>query len=121
MTRQAFRQLFLSALESALELRKISLREPGLRSIKIELHAPGAPSDRMSFDEALDRIYLGDDRFYKIIDVAVWQTPADTMAFVRISGHAPCPLSQTWDPPGLGPFKPMIAEAIPNRGYEAAK
>jgi hypothetical protein len=121
MIKHAFRQLFQSALESALEMGRVAIREPALHSIKIELHAPNAPGRSVSFDEALDEIYLGEDRFYKIIDVAAWQTQAHTVAFVRVSGHLPCPFGQTWDPSGLGPFKPVIAEAIPNRGYEAAK
>ena len=56
----------------------------------------------MSIGQAVDHIYLGNDRFYKIIDVAIRRVlPRKSVAFVRVSGHPPGPFSQTWDPSDL--------------------
>jgi hypothetical protein len=61
----------------------------------------------------LQQIYLGGDRFYKIIDVAIRKAlPKETVAFVRVSGHPPVDFSETWDPSTFGPFKQIIAERI---------
>lgn len=120
MIRQEFRALFERALIAAMKLTKkrasTSIHLTDL--IKIDLHAPNAPRELINFDEALDAIYLGEDQFYKIIDVAVWRpSPTNLVGFVRVSGHLPCPLSQTWDPNGLGPFKPMIIRSVPDQRY----
>jgi hypothetical protein len=61
-----------------------------------------------------DALYLGDDRFYRIIDVAVVGVSADTTTvFVWASAHHPGSFNETWnDPPGSGPFKQLIADEI---------
>jgi hypothetical protein len=65
-------------------------------------------------DDAFEKIYLGPDRFYRIIDVAVRRVSEDVCTvFVGISGHAPGPLNQTWNqPPGSGPFKQVLADVV---------
>jgi hypothetical protein len=75
----------------------------------------------MTFDEALDRIYLSDDRFYRVIDVAIRRIFSDRIeVFVRVSGHPPGQFSQTWDPAGSGPFKQMLAEPIEDHRVRAS-
>ena len=67
----------------------------------------------MSIGQALDHIYLGRNRFYRIIDVAIRRVlPKKSIAFVRVSGHPAGPFNQTWDPTDLGPFKQIIATTI---------
>ena len=62
-------------------------------------------------DEALDRLFLGSDRFYRIIDVAIKKLlPGQSIAFVRASGHPPADFSKTWEGTSLGPFPNIIAE-----------
>jgi hypothetical protein len=62
----------------------------------------------------VDRLYLGEGRFYRIIDVAVIEIAEDyTICFVRASDHAPGTFEQTWNSPaGSGPFKQLIAKEI---------
>jgi hypothetical protein len=113
MTKSEFRQLFLQALDAAAENAdaRLGIRVP--RSFDIELHAAGASRQAMSIGQAVDQLYLGDDRFYKIIDVAIRRVlPRKSVAFVRVSGHPPGPFSQTWDPSDLGPFKQVIVTTI---------
>ncbi len=55
---------------------------------------------------AADALYLGPERFYKLIDVVVkWIEGDITVVFVRAADFDPCPWEATLDPNGLGPFK----------------
>ena len=113
MTKSEFRRLFLQALDAAADNAEARLGRQVPRSFEIELHATGASGRTMSVGRALDVIYLGSDRFYKIIDIAIRRVrPGKSVAFVRVSGHPPGPFSQTWDPSDLGPFKQIIATTI---------
>jgi hypothetical protein len=116
MTKNDFRELFLRALNSAADNAEEKLAKPIPRSFVVELHAPASPGRTVSVDKALDQIYLGSDRFYRIIDVAIKELrPGEAVAFVRVSGHQPDEFSKTWDPAALGPFKQIIAETIADR------
>jgi len=113
MTKDEFRRLFLQALNVAADHAEARLERPLSRSFLIELHAPGASEEAVGVDRALTTLYLGKDRFYRIIDVAIRRRlPEKSVAFVRVSGHPPAPFSQTWDPSHLGPFKQIVAENI---------
>jgi hypothetical protein len=113
MTKDEFRRLFLQALSAAAENAEARLARSVPRSFVIELHAPTSSGQTLSVDQALDQLYLGTDRFYRIIDVAIRRLlPRKAVAFVRVSGHPPAPFSQTWDPSHLGPFKQIIADTI---------
>jgi len=113
MTKAEFRHLFLQALNAAAENAEARLARPVPRSFVIELHAPGSSGQTLSIDAALDQIYLGRDRFYRIIDIAIRRLlRGKSVAIVRVSGHQPAPFSQTWDPSQLGPFKQIIADTI---------
>ena len=116
MTKNDFRVLFLQALNNAADNAEAKFARPIPRSFVIELHAPESSGRALSVDEALDHIYLGSDRFYRIIDVAIKELlPGKSVAFVRVSGHQSAEFSKTWDPSGLGPFKQIIAEKIDDR------
>jgi len=116
MTKNDFRELLLRALNSAAENAEAKLAKPVPRSFVIELHAPGSMDRTVSLDEAVDQIYLGCDRFYRIIDVAIKELlPGKSVVFARVSGHPPAEFSKTWDPASLGPFKQIIAEKIEDR------
>ena len=120
MTKKGFRNLFLQALKAAAEAARINVAKAAAHSFLIELHAPGSPDRLVSVDEAVDQIYLGSDRFYRIIDVAIRRVQSgNPVAFVRVSGHSPGAFSQTWDPANLGPFKQIYAETIEDRGVLA--
>ena len=115
MTKDGFRELFKRALNIAADNAEARLAKPIPRSFEIELHAPGSPGRRIGLDEALDRIYLGDNRVYRIIDVAITGLrPGGSVAFARVSGHPPAEYGMTWDPAELGPFKQLLAEEVEN-------
>jgi hypothetical protein len=108
MTKEEFGRLFSLALGSAADAADKQVIVPITRSYLIELHAPGHPGDRIEVEDALDSLYLGESHFYRIIDVAIIAlTPKRSVAFVRVSGHAPVSFEKTWNPKELGPFKLM--------------
>ena len=113
MTKGEFRRLFLRALDRAAASAEAKLARPIPRSFLIELHGAGSPGQTASIEEALDQMYLGSNRFHRIIDVAIKRLlPENSVAFVRVSGHSPTTFNATWNPADLGPFKQITAETI---------
>lgn len=113
MTKDDFGVLFIRALTVAAADAESRLGRVVPRIFRIALRAPGAPDHALSVEDAIDRLYLGPDRFYRIIDVAVMEVRAnESLAFVRVSGHQPAAFSTTWDPLAMGPFKQLRAERI---------
>ena len=120
MTKRSFRMLFLRALRAAADITRARLGKPIPRSFLIELHAPTAAGRLMSVDEALEKIYLDENRFYRIIDIGIEQViNYQTIAFVRVSGHPPGSFTETWDPQNLGPFKVIFAQTIEDKRVRA--
>ena len=68
----------------------------------------------MPKDDAVEEVYLGPDRFYQVIDVAVRRVSKDACTvFMGVSGHPPGSLNQTWNQPhGSGPFKQVVADEV---------
>jgi len=115
-TKTEFRELFMLALNIAAENAEQKFGRTIPRCFVIEFHGPGPAGNVVSVDEAFDHIYLGSDRFYKIIDVAIKALlPGKSVAFVRVSGHRPEEFDKTWDPDKMGPFKQIIPEKIEDR------
>jgi hypothetical protein len=116
MTKSEFRALFSRALNTAAENAEVKVATPIPRSFLIELHAFGCDDRLISVDEAVDKIYVGSDRFYRIIDVALKEVlPNESIVFVRVSGHPPDIFNSTWDPTGTGPFKQIVFDKIVDR------
>ena len=62
----------------------------------------------LSIDEAAGELFLGEDTFFKFIDVSVHPTRKDAPTFfVRPSGHTPDGWERTFQPETTGPFKVM--------------
>lgn len=98
-----FRQNFDEAIRRALELAEVDPK--GLIPV-VEYHGTPNPRPFISIDEALNLLWLSEDRFYRIVDIGVFKDGrSPPVLFVRVSGHAPGPYSDTWDPSDLGPFK----------------
>lgn len=120
MTRVDFQELFQRALNEAAEDAEKKLLKAIPRSFLIRLHSFGLDGRLLSVDDAADKIYISADSFYRIIDVAIEEVlPAESVAFVRVSGHAPDALSTTWDPSGSGPFKQFVFDKIVDRRVQS--
>lgn len=121
MDKEQFRALFTKALEAAVvaaqEAHNCLLQRP----LRVELHGAGSPGTRMTPDQALENLFINDNLFWRIIDVAVIGANEEfTIMFVRASGHTPSPWDQTWDPDGAGPFQVTVAGAIRNEPASTA-
>lgn len=114
MTKDEFQSLFESALESTATYADHELGWRTPRIFRILLYGGGSPGRYVTPEAAVDTLYLGDDRFHRIIDIAVVEVGNEvTTCFVRASDHTPGPFDQTWNsPPGSGPFKQLLADDI---------
>jgi hypothetical protein len=114
VTKEEFRGLLLSALEIAIQRAEKRLGRSVPRGIEIEFNglAPGARM--MTVEDALEALYLGPDKFFRIVDVAVLRVLQDRcVVFMCFSGHRPASFSETWNQPeGSGPFKQLDALRI---------
>jgi len=112
-TRVDFLLLLQEALNLAADNAEAKLQKPIPRSFLIRLHAFGLDDHLLSVDDALDKLYLGSNRFFRIIDVAIVEIRPDaSIVFVRPSGHQPDAWSTTWGPTTHGPFKQIISDKI---------
>jgi len=114
VTKEEFRALFESALETAAQNAEKKLGRSVPRSFEIEMHAFAPHSRLLTTEAAFEEIYLGADRFYRIIDLAVRRVSADiSTVFICVSGHEPGSFDQTWNQPaGSGPFKQLLSDKI---------
>lgn len=114
MTKDDFKNLFEAALERSVTSAEEQLQRKLPQNFRILLHGAGHSGDLLHPSAVLDEIYLGEDKFYTIIDIAVVEVSKQSATiFVRVSSHAPVPFEQTWnDPPGNGPFKLLVAKEI---------
>jgi hypothetical protein len=120
MEKAEFKQLFLRALGTAAENAEMKLKRPIPRSFIIELYSITSSGTRLSIDDTIEKLYLGENSFYKIIDVAIKELlEIQSVAFVRVSGHAPSTFNKTWDPSNMGPFKQIISDKIEDKSTSA--
>jgi len=119
VAREDFRRLLQEALSLAANHTEAKLQKSISRSYLIRLHAFGYDDRLVSIDDALDKLYLGGERFFRIIDVAIAEVRSDaSVVFVRPSGHEPDVWGTTWDPSSCGPFKQIIFdEAVGSAGH----
>lgn len=112
MSQEDFKNLFLNAINIAMKNAEKQLGRQISQNVRISLHGLGHQGDTVDFDKAVEVLYLGEDKFYRIIDVAVYEiTDEYSRIFIRVSGHNPVSFEQTWNTPiGSGPFKQIIAQ-----------
>lgn len=113
MTFEEFKKLFNDAIEEASLNAENKLGRLIPRSFLFQYHGPGRESNKrdFTFEEVLNRIFLSEEKFFRIIDVAVIAvTPTSSVVFVRVSGHEPSTLDKTFY--GNSPFKQLIAQPI---------
>jgi len=114
MTRKDFVVLFTTYLNYAADSAEARLRHPVPRHFGILRDSPGTDGRRTSVDDVIAELWLSDDRFYRIVDLAVAEvSPSTTWVWVHESGHEPCAFEDTWNhPPGAGPFKILKPKTI---------
>lgn len=111
MTEQEFTQRFKKALEEAMQIAENQLHRNLPHQFRIRLHGANHSGDELEVDQVAKALYLGEESFYRIIDIAVVEVHSQyTVLFVRVSAHAPSSWERTWNnPPGNGPFKQLVS------------
>ena len=114
MSKEEFKALFEHALEVAAENAEKKLGCPVPRKFEIEMHGLSPHVRILRKDDAFEEIYLGPDRFFRVIDLSVCRVAEEaSTVYMVISGHTPGSLNQTWNqPPGSGPFKQVLADKV---------
>ena len=114
MCREKFLQLLYHVLEVACQEVESTLAKPVAREFVVILHGAGYTNWKTTLNEAVEILYLGEDQFYRVIDVAITGVaPNATRVFIRASNHTPTTFAQTWNiPVGYGPFKILVANQV---------
>ena len=69
MQKNEFRQLFAEVLQEAAAHAEECLGRVVTRDFEIELHGAGYSGVRLSPEEAFEQLFIGEDRFFRVIDV----------------------------------------------------
>lgn len=107
MDKENFKLLFMKNIGAAITRSEEVIGRKISQNMIYELHGAGSAGVRLGFDDIIDRIYISDTEFYRIIDILAEPIGNDeTVVFVGVSGHKPAPFELTWNTPqGNGPFK----------------
>jgi hypothetical protein len=121
MSKGEFDRLFQSVLTSARRDAERHLGERLPETLLIDMHRARPPFDPISVDAALDRLWMDENRFRWVIDVAIVAYSVNsTFLFVRPSDHHPVPLERTMMYPDVNaPFQQMISSTVQFIGNEA--
>jgi hypothetical protein len=105
MNKSEFARLFVANVNRALQVWNV--RSKPAREWTFEFHGPGPAGQLLALSDVVDRLYIDEDAFYRIIDIGVKRAASqDYSIFVRVSGHEPSKWLDTWNQPvGNGPFK----------------
>jgi hypothetical protein len=104
-----FRRVFDATLEAAARAAEHDLGYPVPRHFKIRLSRVTGADSLVDIETAFDKLYLGDEEFFAMIDVFIRALRDDFLELeMRVTGHESVPFERTWNrPPGAGPFKFM--------------
>ncbi len=110
MTKQEFQHLFENAISLAMLYTEQLLGREIPQHVSFRLHGAGYSGEIVDFAQVMDAIYLGEEHFFRFINVGVIEVGRDeTTLFVGVSGHTPTSFEKTRNtPPGSGPFNPII-------------
>lgn len=112
MNKAAFALAFRDAVETACRAAEKSLAKTLSRDVIVRMYGAGTNGLDVSPGEFIDRAYISDGLFYRLIDVMVVEVVGTRpVVFARISSHPPAPLSECWNG-DKGPFKQLTAEGI---------
>lgn len=106
LTKEQFSGLFTKALTEAQANAEKQIESPLSSNWAIKLYGVGSPGDELSVEAGVEKLYVAEDRFLKVIDVGVWGAgDCLTVFFVRASDHEHVSLKDTWGGAVTGPFK----------------
>ena len=112
MTRDEFKKLFETELEKAIVAQEEIQGRKLPRNFEIEFSGQGVSKELIDVDLATDLLYLGEDEYVYLVDVAaIAANSRITRFFVCASGHHSRPtFDKTYNyEQGTGPFKQLIS------------
>lgn len=113
MTKEQFKSIFYKALGVAAGAAVPQANGKVPHAFMIDLQAFGYSGGLLTCEQAIDRIFISEDKFYRIIDVAITGVhPEYAVAFVRVSGHPPNAYADTLSPETMGPFNILTSMKI---------
>ena len=122
ISRAEFTELFEEALTEAISLAEETVGARTNDQVVFLVYGAGFDGELMLKDAAVEAIFINNESFYRVIDIGVFDTdPEQTTIWLRVSGHAPGPFSESWDPNHLGPFKTVIGERIMEKATTPGK
>ena len=115
MNKESFASCFRESLETACSAAEKSLGKKLSRDVIIKMYGAGENGLEVSPAEFLERAYISEESFYRLIDLMVVEIVGSRpVLFAKISGHPPAPISMSWNG-AKGPFKQLQAGAIVQR------
>jgi hypothetical protein len=112
LNKETYSSLFKNAVEEACLIAEKALGRSLSRRVTIRMFGAGANCAEVAPQEFIDRAYIGDDIFYRLIDIMVVEVRGvDPVVFARVSDHKPAALAESWNGMG-GPFKQLVAGKI---------
>jgi hypothetical protein len=115
MNKASFTLLFQDAVEVACGTAEKTLGTMLSRDVIVRMYGAGANGLEISTKDFIDRAYINDKVFYRLIDLMVVEVIGSRpVLFARISDHPPANLSMCWNGE-KGPFKQLKAEHIVQR------
>lgn len=114
MTKLEFEQLFRKGLDTAARNAEEYFDISVPRDFRVVLYGADRSGAELPIEECVELLYLGEDRFFKLIDLAVLKVSGGTTAvFVRVSEHQPGSFQSTAHySDGMGPFHQLISGEI---------
>lgn len=110
MNKETFKALFQKALLKAATQAELQWQLTLPRSFMFDLNAFGYSGPLLTFDQTVDRIFISENKFYRVVDIAITGVHLEyAVVFVRVSGHSPSSFPDTQDPKELGPFNVMVS------------
>jgi hypothetical protein len=112
MNKQSFTLAFQDAVDVACRNAEKIVGKKLSRDVVVRLYGAGAQGLEMGAQEFIDRAYISDRLFYRLIDVMVMEVAgAVPIVFARISDHAPAEIARSWNGKN-GPFKQLLPKSI---------
>jgi len=118
VTKSEFGALLLRSLEAAAESAERRLGIAISRNLEIQFEGFSPHPRKLTGDQAVDELYVGPDRFYRVVNVGVVEVRKErTVVSMCVSGHPPSSFADTWNQPnGAGPFKQIEWADIRRKG-----
>ena len=112
MDKAAFTQAFRATVDVSLVDAEKKLGKILDHNVIVRMFGAGVNGEDISAEEFIDRVYIDNQTFYRLIDVFVVEVrQGKPVIFARVSDHPPGDIANCWN--GVdGPFKGLQPDVI---------